>query len=380
MLGPASAQVTWTNVSQIPSTALPAIRETVVRGLAADGVTVGASDSANTIRITLSEDARGGLWVAEIQQGNETRVVMVRADIQPAAQPAVAQKIVLKRDAVVRASHLKWNSTAGARSSPQILAAALVDGHLIVVTPSRVAVFNKSANEWLEVDGSEIGLARAATRDPRAIVDPTAGGFHAWAPGVACTGVAPLADGVGTGWAIQCHSSDDPWPLAQTGPDVLLKAFYNGARDYFTGVVTPASAVDLPAFYTAAVVPGRSTGVALLIGGVDGKVSLAEGNELKPVAGTRDWGSDFAVVSAGCSAAAEVFVSTSGEAASDSLRAFEIAGQEASPVSEPLDLGGTVTAIWDAPDGKSAMAIVCVPLDGGRGFEYEVDHVTATCD
>jgi hypothetical protein len=381
VLGPASAQVAWANISSIPKDSVPAIRHLVESDLASDGVNVTASESANSIRITLSQDSRGGLWVAEIQQGTETRVAMVRVDIQPAKQPSIAQKIVLKRDAMFRASHLKWKSTAaGGRSSPQVLAAALLGGHLIVLTPSRIAVFNGSANEWSEADGADLGLTRAATRDPRGIVLPFAEGFQAWAPGVFCTGVTPQPANPGTGWSIQCHSSDDPWPLAQTAQDTWLKAFYNGARDYFTGVVTPASAVDLPPFYTAAVLPGRSSGPALLIGGVDGKVSLAEANELKPVAGTRDWGSDFAVVSAGCGASAEVIVSSSGQAPSDSLRAFEIAGQEASPVSEPLDLGGTAMALWLGPDGKWAMAIVRVPLEDGRRFEYEVDRVTANCD
>jgi hypothetical protein len=381
VLGPSSSQVTWANVSHIPSDSVPTIRHLVESDLVANGVSVTASDSANTIRITLSEDSRGGLWVAEIQQGNETRVAMVRADVQPAAQPAVAQKMVLKRDAVVRASHLKWKSTAaGERSVPQIVAAAVVEGHLIVLTPSRTAVFTKSANEWSEADGAELGLTRAATRDPRGIIIPSADGFHVWAPGVSCAGVTPQEASAGTGWSIQCHSSDDPWPLAQTAQDTLLRAFYNGSRDYFTGVVTPASEVDLPPFYTAAMLPGRSTGPALLIGGVDGKVSLREASELKPVAGTRDWGSDFAVISAGCGAAAEVIVSSSGEAASDSLRAFEITGQEASPVSAPLDLGGAAMALWPAPDGKSVMAIVRVPLEDGRRFDYEVDRVAANCD
>jgi len=381
VLGPASAQVTWANVSHVPSDSVPAIRRLVESGLAADGVSVAGADSPNSVRVTLSQDSRGGLWVAEIQQGTETRVVMVRADIEPAAHQAVAQKIVLKRNAIVRASHLRWKSTStGERSSPQILAAAQADGRLIVLTPSRIAVFAQSANEWSEVDGAELGLTRADTRDPRGIVVPSEEGFQSWAPGVSCAVAAPQPADAGARWSIQCHPSDDPWPLARTAQDTWLKAFYNGARNYFTGVVTPAAPADLPAFYTAAVLPGRTTGTALLIGGIDGKVSLAEANELKPLAGTRDWGSDFAVVSSGCSASAEVLVSSSGEAPGDSLRAFEIAGQEASPVSEPLDLGGTVMALWSAPDGKSAMAVVRVVLGDGRRFEYEVDRVTATCD
>ena len=34
-----------------------------------------------------------------------------------------------------------------------------------------------------------------------------------------------------------------------------FSAFYNSARNYFTGVVTPSVGVDLPPFYAAALIP-----------------------------------------------------------------------------------------------------------------------------
>ena len=166
-------------------------------------------------------------------------------------------------------------------------------------------------------------------------------------------------------------------PLATSPADgsVSLRAFYNAARDYFTGIITPSLNVDLPPFYSAAVVPRPASGAALLIGGIDGKVQLTEGGALKPVSGTRDWGSDFAVLNSGCGAGAQVLVSGSGEAASDSLRAFELPAQEAVPASAPLAMDGTVTAIETAPDGKSVFAVV-----RGAADQYEVDRVTASCN
>ena len=65
-------------------------------------------------------------------------------------------------------------------------------------------------------------------------------------------------------------------------------------------------------------------------------MQLAENGELKVVAGTRDWGSDFAVLHSGCGAGVEVIASSSGEAASDSLRAYELPALEAVPASAPL--------------------------------------------
>ena len=104
-------------------------------------------------------------------------------------------------------------------------------------------------------------------------------------------------------------------------------------------------------------------------------MQLAENGELKVVAGTRDWGSDFAVLHSGCGAGVEVIASSSGEAASDSLRAYELPALEAVPASAPLSMDGTVTALSTAPDGKSVLAVVRNAED-----QYEVDRVTALCN
>ena len=63
---------------------------------------------------------------------------------------------------------------------------------------------------------------------------------------------------------------------------------------------------------------------------------MVENGALKTVAGTRDWGSDFAVLHSGCGAGTQVIASGSGEAANDSLRAYELPAQEAVPVSARL--------------------------------------------
>jgi hypothetical protein len=154
-----------------------------------------------------------------------------------------------------------------------------------------------------------------------------------------------------------------------------LKAFYNSARNYFTGVVTPGVGVDLPAFYAAVLIPRAAGGAALLLSGIDGNLRLVENGAMRSTAGTRDWGSDFTVMRSGCGAGTQVIASSSGEALSDSLRAFEIPAFEALPVSNSLALNGTLTALWTAQDGKSALAVV-----RNTAGEFEVDRVTALCN
>jgi hypothetical protein len=93
------------------------------------------------------------------------------------------------------------------------------------------------------------------------------------------------------------------------------------------------------------------------------------------VSGARDWGSDFAALQSGCGAGTQIIASGSGEAVSDSLRAYELPALEAVPVSAALVMDGSVTAIWSAPDGKSVFAVVRNATN-----QYEVDRVTASCN
>jgi hypothetical protein len=199
--------------------------------------------------------------------------------------------------------------------------------------------------------------------------------FEAWLAGTQCKGSYEPAPLPGQ-WTVSCYASDDPWPLPQSEPiTVPVKGFFNGARNYFTGVITPSVGVDLPAFYAAAWIPRGAGGAALVVGGIDGKVLMIENGAAKQVAGTRDWGSDFAVIHSGCGAGSQIIASSSGEAAVDSLRAYEFPALEAIPVGAPLDVRGTVMALWPAPDGKTLLAAV-----RGAEDQYEVDRVSASCN
>jgi hypothetical protein len=217
--------------------------------------------------------------------------------------------------------------------------------------------------------------------------------FDAYLPGVLCSGSEE-----GSVLSVSCEDRDDPWPLASlltTGtvfPSVQpgaagnphQKAFYNEMRNYFTGVLAPGFAIGLPPFYAAAVV-ARPAGEAMLLSAVDGRVLMVENNFLKPVAGTRDWGSDLAVISSGCGSGTQVVVSGSGVGMADSMRAYEISGLEAVPVSSPLALDGSVMGIWSSSDGQAATVVVrsedAAPTAARIArAEYEVYRVSAHCN
>lgn len=376
ILGPGQAQLTIRNASSIPAGEIAPIRRLLEQDLKAHGVTISGAESANAIRVTLSESARQRLWVAEVVEGDETQVAMV--DLPP-SKPQQAQLVgglMLRKEQVI------------AGNEP-ILATLETPGGLIALEPEQIVIYAAQGNGWQTQRRVSIVQRLPLARDPRGILlpAPDGSGFGAFLAGIACAGTAPAPDQPGN-WNVNCHASDDPWTIAQppaqpsttqagasAEPVPALKAFYNASRDYFVGVVTPSLGVDLPAFYSAALLPRAAGNAAFLITGVDGKVQLAENGALATIAGTRDWGSDLAVLDSGCGMGTQVIASGSGEAMSDSLRAYELPALEAVPVSAPLAMDGTVTAMWAAPDAKSVFAVVRKAAN-----QYEVDRVTALCN
>ncbi len=379
-LGPGQARLTIRNASTLAAEDVPAIRKLLEQELKAHGVVESGAESASAIRVTLSENVRERLWVAEIVEGSETHVAMVHVDAGARQTAALSGGMVLRKQTVLTAKD-------------QVLAAMETGDGMIVVGAEELVPYSKTSDGMEARRGVKLGQKRPLAHDPRGVIlaASSGNGIDVLVAGTECSGGFPKLSPSET-WQIQCHESDDPWPIA-SGPIVggaiaqapasadaasgtaAIKAFYNAARDYFTGVVTPSVGVDLPAFYSAALLP-RPDGAALLINGIDGKVQMVENGTLKIVSGTRDWGSDFAVLRhSACGDTSFVIASGSGEAASDSLRAYELPGLEAVPASAPLAMEGTVTSVWSEPDGKSVMAVV-----RHAAGDYEVDRVTALCD
>ena len=375
VLGPGQAHLTIRNLSSIPAEEIPSIQRLLVQDLKTHGITAAGADSANSIRVSLSESAKQRLWVAEIGEGNQAQVAIVQLGPTQAQHAAAAEGLTLLRQQLFDANE-------------PVLAALETNAGLAVMDDEGIEVYAKSAGAWVLERRFPFAARNSLPRDPRGILISAAdgNGFTAMTAGEQCAGSyapqsAPVAH-PGDGWTVQCHASDDPWPIVSdpaadniaAGGAPLLSAFYNSARNYFTGVVAPAPGVDLPAFYSAVLIPRAVGSAALLMGGIDGKVQLVENGALKPIAGTRDWGSDFATIQSGCGTGPQIIASGSGQAASDSLRAYELPALDAVPASAPLAMDGTITALFAAPDGKSVLAVVRNAVN-----EYEVDRVTASC-
>lgn len=365
LAGPGPVQLVLNNRSTLPATEVPQIRQLLEQDLRSFGIVLGSGDSTTLVRVTLSENLRGGLWIAEVQEGTETRVTMlpVKLDVSNAAPGAPS--LTLRQTAIITESDPVLDA--------QIFSSAGEQRLLLVLEPQRVMVYVRTAastpapSPWKEEQVLTIPFLAPLSRDVRGrIVSAQDHLFDAYLPGVLCRG--------SNNWSaitLTCTGSDDPWPVTAT-----QKAFYDSARDYFMGVLVPGFGMQLAPFYEAADIP-RSNGSAVLLNNVNGSAVLVQSNITVPVNGAVDWGSDLAAVHSACGSGTQVIVSGSGaSAAGDSLRAYEISGREALPVSSPLQAPGVVTAIWPASSGDNATVVIHKPASD----EYEVWSVAASCN
>jgi hypothetical protein len=350
LTGPGSVKLTIRNDSSLASGEIPAIRKLLERDLRGFGVVAGGSESATLIRVTLSENLQGGLWVAEVVEGTETRVTMLPVMLGATTVAGGGPTLTLRRTLLLTEPDPVLDAQLFSIGGVQ---------RLVVLEPERIVSYVRNAavlgpagtatGNWIEDQHFAIAHTRPFPRDIRGeLVAALDHLFDAYLPGAMCSGTT-----TGAQITVACADSDDPWAVSAS-----QRAFYNAMRDYFTGVLAPGFGMELAPFYQASDIP-RPTGSGMLLNGVDGRVMLIENSVLKPVSGANDWGSDLAVIRSECGSGVQVLVSGSGAAAmGDSLRAYEIAGREAMAVSAPLAVEGAVTAIHGAANGASATVIV----------------------
>jgi len=396
--GPGPAKVIVKNHSSLTTAQTADIRRLLehdLRGLGVISQPESGAESATTIRIILSTNAVGGLWVAEVQEGTDLRVTMILVQLD---RPATTQS-----DAgITLTKMLLWQQREPVLDL--LVVASATTRRMIVLEPERIVSYvappGGDANSWKSEQAFPIAHARPFPREMRGHLFPGATLasehlFVAYLPGLQCSG--DEHDGQ---LAVACEDGDDPWPMpgftsvaANPEPDaastpraVEQRAFYNSARNYFTGVLSPGLNLRLPPFYSAVSIV-RPAGSAMVLSGIDGRFALLENGSLKRLSGTRDWGSDLAAIRSGCGSGTQIVASASGAASPDSLRAYEVAGHEAAPLSPPLEMEGAITALWSSPDAREATGIlrreegaVAGSAAAPQQEEYEVYRVSAHCN
>ena len=108
--GPGNASLTFQNLSSLSPSEVAAIRVPLETQLRAGGVQLrDSANSASEIQVTLSENVRDWLIVAEVRQGPDTKIAMVGVDKGTAGALARAgSAMVLRKSFLMSQASRSW--------------------------------------------------------------------------------------------------------------------------------------------------------------------------------------------------------------------------------------------------------------------------------
>ena len=340
--GPAPVSLEMVNRSDLSKKSLDQINLGIRAQLGALGVHVVPAEQATAaVKITISENLRNYVWVAEIRQGSEASTAIVstsrpegtfQRDTSPAFTvrriPLWAQEERILDVAVLEES-----------AAPTLIA---------VLDPEKIAFYRFVDNHWRQEQALAIVHTRTWPRDMRGRLIPRQDHLlDIYLPGVFCQtpNSAPLS--------LVCRDSDDPWLLSGQFP---LGAFFAPTRNFFTGVLSPGigKQTSTVKFYSAAPLP-RPTYTLWLLAGEDGNLHLLDG--VSEQSASLGWGSDLAAIKTSCGSGWQILATRAGDDSADAIRAYEIADREPAAVSQPLEFGGGITALWAETKGGTAIAV-----------------------
>lgn len=352
--GPGALAVEVVNRSSLSTSEVQSVQQGLLKGLASFGARfVEQGQAAATVRVSLSEDLRNYVWIAEIKQAaNESSVAIISAPrLKFSVSPLEGAAMTIRKD-------LLWSS------EDRILDVAEISGgHLLVLYPEQVTLYGSQSGKWQAEQPLAVKHSQPWPRDLRGrLVLRKDHLFDAYLPGVFCRSMGSAILGM------NCQQSDDPWPIgSEQWP---LSGFFTPARNYFTGALSPGVGKQrsAPAFYSAAWIP-RDQYALWLFAGVDENVHFLDGTGEQSL--SLRWGSEVATIHSPCGSEWQVVATDS----DDSVRAFEIADREPVPATQAIALDGGVSALWTAAEGSSIIA-VSQRQDSGV---YEAFRLTIAC-
>jgi hypothetical protein len=262
------------------------------------------SEKIVEVTLTISDNVKGYLLVAEIFHGDERAVEMRSVPREPAVAPAPAGITIAKK--------LLWEQSA------PILDLVLVAGFMLVLDTAGVSRYERREGVW-----DRVGVLPVASsvRDPRGKLDLEGDSFTVQLPGTTCRGT----------WNPSVSLHCDAGSMLTAGRNTLETA-------------------DLPAHFSEA-----RTKDVLLLAELDGRTHVYDSSG-KSVAAFEGWGTDFAAIQNGCAANRIAATSPSYGDSSDSIALYEVVNNAPVRLSDPSELPGPVTALWPVRDG--ALAVV----------------------
>lgn len=298
---------------------------------------------AASVSVTLAEDLHGFLWVGQISQSQsqQTFFVSVPREMaiqtgQPSPSVTLQKEFLLSQPEPILDADFLPASPGSAQS-------------LLVLQPSRVALFAQQNGMWRLQSETPIAHATSWPRDVRGRLQQGAGGEEAVLPGVICNIT------VSSALSASCNPGNAGW-LFSAG---FLRAFTLLPTAAANGNTFTFPALGSQEFSSLAVIaPPVSSGASapVLATMPDGRALLFEGSSA-PITSFPGWGSDVAALYSTTRALWPLLVTRGGDwTAPDSVRAFNIIDRQAVAISGEVNFDGPITALW-SEDENTVLAV-----------------------
>jgi hypothetical protein len=289
------------------------------------------------LRVVISENPHGLLFVAEISSKDARQIAMLPWNA-PAPTEATPHIKIVKKPV--------WEQ------GEPVLDFMLLDSEsqLVVLGANRITGYRLTDGKWTPTSQASLTPARPLPRDPRGRLEMAAGALRAYMPGTTCIGVTAPA------LRLTCAAGNESWPLNPR--DAALQVRWVMDRN------TLESEGVRGAFYNAA--PG-------LLAATDGKI---EDRANEQVVGAEKWGSDLAGIENPCGSNILLIATMASDALTgDQIQVYEIANGQAASASEALPVLGPVTALWPAETAGQATLVVRNSKTGN----YEASRLGLAC-
>jgi len=319
------------------------------------------------IRITLSENLDGLLWIAEVLGGDSRTIVVVTVP-HPARHPSATStpRLIIKHE-------LLWEQV-----EPILDLTLLADQsgslkEMLLLEPLRILIYRKEENRWKLHDLAALMPPSPPSRDPRGRIDQGIGKFDLHLSGAHCEAwiLASLMT--------KCQPGSFPWPEFN-GIDGSPARMVPGRNYFVAGPLsgTETSRVFSPHF-SQAPLPHATQSATIMFAGIDGRARVYDysGEEREP--NVTGWGSDLVLLDVACTigddlGGAVLATRPSDWTQNDAVTAFAFVDRRPMAASPPLEFPGPITVLWPMSDEEAL--VVVRNLETGR---YEAHRLAISC-
>lgn len=355
------------NISALSDSEVAAVRVALEAELRVAGLRLAAEpNSAPELRVTLSENVQGFLWVAELPREDSREVAMVSLPKTSSPAPAAAtqmfvlqSKLIYEQDEPILDFVFldEWDSAKAKR--------------LVVLEPWKLTSLQKVNQNWQVHQSFALPSPKLASRDPRSFLLIRNDAVFAFLPDHACWSA------IGLTLALNCWNRDQgapkPSALEMTPLDMRLVTGKNYFRWGFPIGNDPTLRERLYYDSTSLLVRGESFKLDAMI---DGRTVRHTSGSDTVVAIQSEWGSQLRGILSECGKGSQLLATGTGDwTESDLIQAFAYDGTKPVLVSNSINFSGPVTELRAGTPAQTVIAIAH-NLKTGR---YEAYTLTLSC-